>query len=126
MNLIYLKLVQIADGLVRFAVRAVMRTTNGGPIGSAICGTIGNFAGSMGAHYLSDRLTQELFGIPREVELENAYNFFGLNRTSSTSEIKTVYRKFCKKYHPDKGGSNDEFVKGQVNHAVIRAARGDL
>ena len=31
------------------------------------------------------------------------------------SDIKKAYRKMCLVYHPDKGGSNDEFIK--INNA---------
>lgn len=37
------------------------------------------------------------------------YQYFEIKNDTSTEEIKRQYRKLCFRYHPDTGGSIDEF-----------------
>lgn len=42
----------------------------------------------------------------------NPYRVLGVSSTDSFDKIKAVYRKLCKKYHPDEeGGDSDKFAE---------------
>ena len=97
-----------------------------GPVGTVIGGITGGVLSSAAISVLSDYLTQKIFGIPKEKALENAYNFLDVNMTASNHDINTAFRKLCLKYHPDKGGNIDEFLKLQFHMTVIKGARGDF
>jgi hypothetical protein len=51
-----------------------------------------------------------------------AYQYFDISGTTSLEEIKRQYRKLCFKYHPDAGGSIDEFRS--VDQEYRRALEG--
>jgi len=42
---------------------------------------------------------------------ENFYTILGVNETATQDEIKKAYRKKAIEYHPDKGGSEEQFKK---------------
>jgi hypothetical protein len=47
-----------------------------------------------------------------EKTVNNKYlNIFGLNKMPTMAELKRIYRKLVKIYHPDKGGSNEKIVE---------------
>jgi len=53
-----------------------------------------------------------------------AYAFFNLNHNSTLEQIKSTYRKFALKYHPDKNKSNDSTVKmTEINDAYEEITR---
>jgi len=48
----------------------------------------------------------------KEKNIDNAYDILGVSKTASDDQIKTVYRKMVKKYHPDKlTGVSEDVVK---------------
>ena len=48
----------------------------------------------------------------KEKNIDNAYDILGISKTASDDQIKTVYRKMVKKYHPDKlTGVSEDVVK---------------
>ena len=48
----------------------------------------------------------------KDKNIDNAYDILGVSKTSSDDQIKTVYRKMVKKYHPDKlTGVSEDVVK---------------
>ncbi len=49
-------------------------------------------------------------------ELKKAQEIFGLLDGVSLKEIKKRHRELAKKYHPDSGGGNAEFMK-EINEA---------
>uniref|UniRef100_A0A914VTU2 J domain-containing protein n=1 Tax=Plectus sambesii TaxID=2011161 RepID=A0A914VTU2_9BILA len=94
-----------------------------GPIGMVVGGVLGGIAASAAAGIISDTLTQELFDIPKDEALERAYNFLGVSRRSTDDDITKAYRSLCLKYHPDKGGSQQNFLKLQSCMGIIQVAR---
>jgi len=55
----------------------------GGPIGMVAGMVLGGLAGSMAGASLMDRLTQELFDLPKDIALENAYSFLEVHHSAS-------------------------------------------
>jgi len=48
----------------------------------------------------------------KEKNIDNSYDILGVSKTASDDQIKTVYRKMVKKYHPDKlTGVSEDVVK---------------
>lgn len=66
-----------------------------GPVGVFVGGVIGGFWSSSSALYFSDYMTRKLFGVPKDVALENAYTFFGVNMNTSNEDVNKVYRAMC-------------------------------
>ena len=50
---------------------------------------------------------------------EDLYQILGVSRNADDNEIKKQYRKLCLTYHPDKGGSAEEFQKIQKAYEVL-------
>lgn len=98
----------------------------GGPIGMIAAGIAGGIISSNAARLLSDRLTQKLFGVPKDEALENAHRFLGVSTTCSNEDINKAYRALCLKHHPDKGGKAADFHLVQVNMAIVKVARGEV
>jgi hypothetical protein len=97
-----------------------------GPLGALAGGVLGGILSSQTANFLCDRLTQYLFGIPKDEALENAYNFIGVKMTASNNEINAAFRKLCLQHHPDKGGKSEDFITVQINMGVIKMSRGEM
>lgn len=78
----------------------------GGPIGafigSIVGGVVVGVVASQLAAALSDWLTRKIFDLPKSVALENAYNFLGLHRSATNSDINSRYRKLALQWHSDK------------------------
>ncbi|CAB3985279.1 Hypothetical predicted protein [Paramuricea clavata] len=98
----------------------------GGPVGAVVGSIVGGWVSAAGMSYLSDWMTQKLFGLPKEEALENAYRYLGVKMTASNAEVNTAFRKLCLQHHPDKGGNKEEFFKLQCNMAIIKQAREDF
>jgi curved DNA-binding protein len=47
------------------------------------------------------------------------YNILGVNRGTSSEEIKKAYRKLAAKHHPDRGGNTAEFQKIQEAYDTL-------
>jgi len=43
--------------------------------------------------------------------LEDIYEFFGIPKNASLSDIKSAFRRLSKEFHPDAGGNRDKFEK---------------
>lgn len=97
-----------------------------GPLGAVIGGIIGAILSAKIAEPLSERLSQKIFGIPKEIALENAYTFFGVKMSSSNEEINKAFKRAARKHHPDKGGAHEDFLEVQVHMSVIKLARGEM
>ena len=72
------------------------------------------------------KLTEFLFDLPRDVALEESYNYLGVTKSSSNNEVNKAFRNLCLKHHPDKGGDVSEFISLQSHMAIIKQARGEL
>lgn len=95
-------------------------------IGTAIGATVGGIAGSALTSNLSDWLTQKLFNLPKDVALENAYKFLGLEYGASNTEINSRFRHLALQYHPDKGGNKNDWDKLQVSMGLIKLSKGEI
>nr|XP_047142612.1 uncharacterized protein LOC105849733 [Hydra vulgaris] len=123
----------LVDDYVKYKVAAFSGTacafTFGslfGPVGAAVGGVGCMIVGGAAAHAFSDRLTEWLFGVSREVALENAYKFFNLKSTASNKEINYAFNQLCKKFDPKSGGNEDEYYFVQVNMAIIKGSKNNL
>jgi hypothetical protein len=97
-----------------------------GPIGTVVGGIVGGWVCAAGTDYLSDLLTQKLFGLPKDEALENAYLHLGVVMTASNAEVNTAFRQLCLQHHPDKGGNQEDFFILQCKMGIIKQARGDF
>ncbi|OQV16091.1 hypothetical protein BV898_09727 [Hypsibius exemplaris] len=98
-----------------------------GPFGILLGGIVGGMVASSVANVVIDRITQSLFGVPKDIALENAYNFIGVKMTASNHDINQKYYALSRKCHPDRqNGNTEDFQILQFNMAVIKAARGEL
>ena len=95
-------------------------------MGSIIGAVLGGVTSATAANKISDWLTQKLFNLPKGAALENAYNFLGLEYGASNDEINSTFRQLALKYHPDKGGSYDDWHKLQVAMAIIKLSKGEI
>ncbi|KAE9548405.1 hypothetical protein FO519_008386 [Halicephalobus sp. NKZ332] len=97
-----------------------------GPIGAVAGGLVGGVTGSILAEKLIDMLTTKIFDLPKDVAVENAYNYLGVSHRASDKEVNDGYKKLCLKHHPDKGGSREEFIKLQSYMGLIKIHRGEV
>uniref|UniRef100_A0A914CLQ6 J domain-containing protein n=1 Tax=Acrobeloides nanus TaxID=290746 RepID=A0A914CLQ6_9BILA len=107
-----------------------------GPVLGAIGGPIGSVVSDCIDSYLSSNtrdepvvkwLSRNLFEIPRDQGLENAYDFLGVSKSASNKEINQAFRKMALRLHPDKkGGSREDFEKLKYCMEIIRIARNQV
>ena len=45
--------------------------------------------------------------------MTNPYKVLGVNEGATNEEIRAAYLSLVKKYHPDNGGTNEEFIRAQ-------------
>lgn len=94
-----------------------------GGIGSLIGATIGGaLSGNVGAK-LIDWLTRTIFNVPKDVELENSFNFYCLSPAASNEQITSRYRELALVHHPDRGGTRENWDKLLWSTATIKASR---
>jgi len=97
------------------------------PGGTVLVRVAGSFVGNIGGGILARYITQQIFGIPEDEALENAYNFLGLESDAENNEINYAFRRLCLKHHPDRPkGNADKFIKLQVNLQIIKTSRGEI
>ena len=94
-------------------------------VGTLVGGIVGGIVISGATRLVFDRLTQNLFDLPKGEAVENAYRYLEVNPTASNEEVNIAFRKLCLKHYPNNGGSEAEFFILQNNMAVIREARGE-
>ncbi|CAG0892411.1 unnamed protein product [Cyprideis torosa] len=62
----------------------------------------------------------------KDEALKNAYDWMDhLPCNASNEDIKDRYRELCLRYHPDKGGQQEDFQKLQCCMGVIKASKQD-
>ena len=117
----------VAGSAGGYATGAAIGGAVGGPVGAlwgALGGAmVGGLGMSISAQWISDRLTQRMFGLPKSVALEKAYDFLGVPPSASNSEINSRFRQLALLYHPDKKGNEEQWMQLQYSQALIKAAR---
>lgn len=53
------------------------------------------------------------------INLNEAYQTLGIQKDCTIEDIKSAYRKMAVKTHPDKGGSQAEFIKVQSSYEIL-------
>jgi hypothetical protein len=77
---------------------------------------------SPGERYQSDRSCGQSSDDYRTYNpLLNALNFLGLSLPVAASELKTAYRMMSKRYHPDAGGTSEQFLELQRHYEFLRS-----
>jgi uncharacterized protein (DUF3820 family) len=65
----------------------------------------------------------ENFTLPEELNEAMRFEVFeriGINPSEYVGNLKKVYKQMCKKYHPDKGGTNEQMaVVNDFYHAIV-------
>jgi hypothetical protein len=114
----------IGGGVVVCAIGTLLGTLLVPGIGSVIGGFAGGIIGSTAAAAFSKWLTEYFFDLPPTVALEKAYGFLNLKPSCTNSDINVQFKKLVLKYHPDHGGSAEDFHTLQVSLAIIKQSRG--
>ena len=115
----------IGAGMAGGCAGAALGSAVGGPLRTLVGGVVGGWVSAAGTGYLSDWMTQRMFGLPKDEALENAYRYLGVKMTASNAEINSAFRRLCLKHHRDKGGNRDDFFILQCNMGTIRLARNE-
>ena len=89
-------------------------------IGSLCCGLLGGAV----TKSLMEEVTWSIFDTTQTDAKVNAYDYMGVNKNASDEEINRAYHKKLRQCHPDKGGSEEQFLQLQMHLQVIRMARG--
>lgn len=92
-------------------------------IGTIIGAVVGGVAAANLAALISDWLTRTLFGLPKEVAMQNAFRFLRLDHSASNDEINSRYHELKKQYNPDIGGNRADRAKLDHCMGVIKASR---
>ena len=59
-------------------------------------------------------------GAPHPAQLHReARTLFGLTDSATPEDIHSTYRDLCKRYHPDNGGSAEDFIQLQESYSVL-------
>ena len=72
-----------------------------------------------------ENLGEKIFDLPKTEAEEKAYNFFGLNRHATITDINRAFRKEKAKYHPDNKltGDKQKFLIANIQMEVLKLAR---
>ena len=119
-------IIDVVSSLILGIVGAQLGTKFGasaGPIGLVLGGIFIGYIGAVTGNILTDVLTKDLFDLPQNEAIEKAYNFLGVNRGATDEEVRNAYKEKLFTYHPDKGGSNDQFLELQLSIGIIFSVR---
>lgn len=98
-----------------------------GPGGAALGAATGCLVGSIAGGSLASTAVGQfllwLFDLPADRQLAEALQHFGVGLHSSNEVINKRYHQLALKAHPDRGGSQEEFVKLGVYLDIIREHR---
>lgn len=120
-----LDLLPKAAGVAGGYFGAVIGGAIGGPVGSVIGAPVGALISYAGTKQLVNLIKQKMFGIPKEKALENSYQHLGVEKSASNADINRAFRKLALKKHPDRGGSQEDFLILQFHMTIIKQARED-
>ena len=97
-----------------------------GPIGTVVGGVTGGIIGSSVAAKISQFCSEWFFDLPKTAALEKAYAYLEVHHSVDNSAINQAYRRLALKYHPDKGGRNEDWLDLQISLQTITMAREDV
>lgn len=105
-----------------------------GPFGAAagalFGGLVGGIAGALGAGAATEASIDKVFGGSGDeradfrTKVRKAYGVLGLPESASFESIRSRYLSLSKKYHPDKGGSAEQFRNVNVAYETLRIHHG--
>ena len=87
-----------------------------------IGGLLGPVIGEV-CYRFSNWMTCEIFNLPKDVAVENAFRFMGLPQDPSNNEINSKYKELCLRYHPVRGGRTEDFQKLQFEYSIVKHSR---
>lgn len=53
------------------------------------------------------------------LDKDNPYTVLGLSQGASETSVKTAWRQYAMKHHPDKGGDQEVFKKGLAAYSLL-------
>lgn len=113
----------LSAGMVGAGIGATIGSV-GGPIGMGAGALIGGFIGSLTGESLTSLLTGAIFDLAKSEALDKAYDFLGVHHKATDEEVRDAYKKKLLICHPDKGGSQELFLKLQSYLGIIVTDRG--
>ena len=118
----------VLGGIAGGTAGHVVGAAAGRLVGCELCGSIvgsviGAWIGSAAGQAFIEVFFANFFALTPDKGLNEAYAYYDANPSTSVEELNKKYRTLAKQHHPDKGGSQQEFLKLNLYLDVIRQDR---
>lgn len=87
--------------------------------GLAAIGGLG-YLGLKHRHRFLKQPSKTTVNIAQKNPIQDAYSYMGLDNSANKQSVKQRYKELSKKYHPDMGGSVDDFQRLTDNYNRLR------